>query len=96
MARIACLLLWSCVVGACGNISRPGNDDFDAGQHDAAVIDTGVPDAVPPTASREIVGGAGRLTGGTYTLDVEIGHSFGQQPASGPTYTIEGNAAIKP
>lgn len=87
MARIACLLAL-CLGAACGDVTRPGTGG-----------DGGPPDANPQAAAtpaREIVGGAGRVTGATYTLDVEIGHPVSQEPATGATYTIEGNAAIKP
>jgi hypothetical protein len=84
MARIACLLL-ICVAAGCGDVTRPGTGDG------------GPPDANPGAgAAREIVGGAGRVTGATYTLDVQVGHPVSQEPASGATYTIEGNAAVKP
>ena len=91
------------LVAACGNISRKGDDagirddaPIDATMIDATMIDATPVDAPPATPAREIVGGAGRLTGATYMLDVEVGHSFSQNKASGATYTIEGNAAVKP
>lgn len=86
MARIGCLLLICAAIG-CGDVTRPGTGG-----------DAGPPDAGPQgaTPAREVVGGAGRVTGATYTLDVEIGHPVSQEPASGNTYTIEGNTAIKP
>ncbi len=93
MTRIACLLL--CVAAGCGNVSRPFADaNGDDQQFDAADFDAAP--QPPPTPSREVVGGAQRMSSGTYTFDVEIGHPVSQQPASGPTYTIEGNAAVKP
>jgi hypothetical protein len=97
MARIACLL--ALLVAACGSTSRPFDDGGVDPPDDAMPFDAEVPDAVPqlpPTPSREFVGGAGRVSGATYTFDVEIGHPIGQQPASGATYTMEGNAAVKP
>jgi hypothetical protein len=88
-------------LAACGNITRKQDD---AGVRDDTRIDTmmmvdagiDAPPALPPTESREIVNGAGRLTGATFTLDVQIGHGISQERASGATFTIEGNAAVKP
>ena len=107
MGRVTSLLTLV-ALAACGNVSRRGGGGApdDAQQYDAAVIDA--PDAAvdappdvqevqpPPTASRDLISGAGRLSSATYTFDVEIGHPVSQQPASGATYTIQGNAAIKP
>jgi hypothetical protein len=101
MARLACLSLL-CALAACGSASRPFDDanngppDANNGPPDA---NSDVPDAMPQTAatpSREIVNGAGRVSGATYTFDVEIGQPLGQQPVTGSTYTLEGNAAVKP
>ena len=69
MARIACLLA---LLAACGSTSRPF-DDGGGPPDDAMPFDAEIPDAepqLPPTPSREFVGGAGRLSGATYTLDV--------------------------
>jgi hypothetical protein len=87
-------LLTVFAVAACGDITRPGQGNRD----DAAVPDAppDVPEQPPPTPSRDLVGGAGRLSGATFTLEVEIGHPISQEPARGTTYTIQGNAAIKP
>jgi hypothetical protein len=87
---------------ACGPWTRPGHGGPDDAQHDDATVpdapDAAVdpPEQPPPTPSRDLVGGAGRLSSATYTFDIEIGHPVSQQPASGATYTIQGNAAIKP
>jgi hypothetical protein len=97
MARFACLLV-ICALAACGSVTRTNPEDGGPPE-DAAGFDAGVPDAQPqplPTPSRDIVGGAGRVSGATYTLDAEIGFGVSQQPTSGATYTMEGNAAVKP
>jgi hypothetical protein len=76
---------------ACGNITRKSND--------AGVPIDGQPDALvdaPVGQSREIVSGAKHLSGATYQFDVEIGHSVSQRKITGPTYTLEGNASVKP
>jgi hypothetical protein len=98
-------LLVLCALCACGYIGRPDHGNGNTPYDDAAVYDAppdmavDAPDAAeqpPPTPSRELVGGAARMSSTTYTLDVEIGHAFSQQPAKSATYTIQGNAAIKP
>jgi hypothetical protein len=69
-------------------------------QGDAAPVpvDAAPPDAEPPDevrAQREIVSGGARVGGGTMTVDVEIGHAFAQQRATGGSLTLEGAAAVK-
>jgi hypothetical protein len=100
MMRLVLLVI--VCVAACGNITRKQDD---AGIRDDAKIDATMmivdaaidaPPPLPPTESREIVNGAGRLTGATFTMDVQIGHGVSQVRASGATFTIEGNAAVKP
>jgi hypothetical protein len=82
------------VVAGCGSVKRPFDDaaiaPLDAEEIDAPVVQT------PPTPARELVNAAGRLTGATFTFDIEIGHPIGQQLVSGVTYTLQGNAAVKP
>lgn len=48
------------------------------------------------TPSRDLTGGAQRVTGTRFAADVEIGHPIGQQPAAGGQRRLEGNAAVKP
>jgi hypothetical protein len=101
MVRIVCALSL-CLAAACGKINP--SDEGDAGgptEGDAAAQppDAGTIDAQPqppPTPSREFIGGAGRASSATYTLDVEIGLPIAAQRASGATYTIEANTAVKP
>lgn len=104
MVRMTTLLAL-CALCACGPIGRPDHGNGDT-PYDA-MIDTAVYDAPPdmppdtppqppPTPSRELVGGVARMSSARYTLDVEIGHAFSQLPAESATYTIQGNAAIKP
>jgi hypothetical protein len=80
------------VVAACGSVKDAAKDD--AGLPDDASIDA--PPQLPLTPGREVVGGAGRLTGTTFTFDVQLGHPISQQPITSTTYKVEGNAAIKP
>lgn len=98
MRRLACALLFCSA--ACGSVSsRPPDDATPIDGGADAAIDAGdidAPPPTPPTPSREVVGGAGRVRGTTFTFDVELGHPIGQQPARGATFTLQGNAAVKP
>lgn len=85
----------------CGSVHEATKDDAgvvgDAKLGvDAAVDAPSPPPQLPPTPSRETVGGAGRLTSSSFKLDAELGHPFGQQPAASANFRGEGNAAIKP
>ena len=88
--------LAAAVVSALAMVGCGGSkSSFDAA---TGQIDAGVPDALVANAPPgvEIMSGAGRLTGGNMTMDVQIGHPISQQPASGGNTTVEGNATIKP
>jgi hypothetical protein len=99
------LLLIAIAAGGCGNITRKQDD---AGVRDdsrpidsSVLIDAmldGPPDAemLAPTEAREITPGGMRMTSATFTFDVQLGHPMAQQKATGSTYTIEGNTAVKP
>ena len=85
------------VIGSVGcHSSHPASDA--ARQIDArSVVDAGLVDA--PAGARtglEITPASGRLKGGVYTLDVEVGHASSQGPATGGGKQLEGNAPIKP
>lgn len=97
MVRLIALALL--VVAACSNVTRE--------QHDAAVvydaaIDTSQPpppiDAspAPPKEAREFVSGGARMMSATYTFEIQVGHDVQQGKIAGPTYKLEGNAAVKP
>jgi hypothetical protein len=61
------------------------------------MVDAGSPDAAAPAReAREVVSGAGRLSGGSMTMDVQVGHPVSQQKSTGGTLSIEGGAAVKP
>ncbi len=102
MMRVLGLLL--VVTAGCGNISR--KSDGDAGPRDGG-IDAFVPltdamgdaptDAPPvPPQSREVLNGAGVMSGTTFTFEVQIGNPINQKPSNGATFTFEGNATVKP
>ncbi|HEX3479605.1 MAG TPA: hypothetical protein VHT91_31495, partial [Kofleriaceae bacterium] len=79
-------ILWS--AAACGSISNPKSDPGVG--HDAGI------DEPPLREARELVNGAARMTGTTYTFDLQIGHAVQQGKAAGATYQLESNAAVKP
>jgi hypothetical protein len=89
-------------VCACGKVSTSNSDGpvtTDANV-DAPVqtADARLPDAMPDkgTPGQELVSGGHHLTGGVYTMDVQIGNPFSQQPATGGGKTFQGNAPVKP
>jgi hypothetical protein len=43
----------------------------------------------------EVVSGAGRMTGGTMTLDVQVGHAVEQRPTTQANATLSGGAAVR-
>lgn len=103
--HLACVLL--AALAACGNVKN--NPDappppIDAQDTDAQAIDAGVDamnidariDAPPPLPGQEFNGASGRLTGPTFTMDVQLGHPTGQQQVQSGTYRLEANTPIKP
>lgn len=49
-----------------------------------------------PKESREVTSGGARLSSTTYTLEVQIGHPLEQATMQSPTFTLDGNAAVRP
>jgi hypothetical protein len=92
------LLFIVLALAACGNIARNQHDAGNGQHDDAAMKDSGDHDAMgqlPATPARETVGGAGRMTGATYTLDVEVGMPMPPQKATGAIHTIQPNTAVQ-
>jgi hypothetical protein len=91
-----CRGLWGLVLVGAFSVGcedpRPSGTP-DGGSTDAATID-GAPGA--GRSAREVVSGSGRLTSGSVTLDLQIGHPVGQQPATSGTATVQGAAAVQP
>jgi hypothetical protein len=48
-----------------------------------------------PTEGEEVTNAGGRMTGGTYTLDFQLGHPVDQGEANGETITVKGGAAVR-
>lgn len=88
-------------VAACGD-NKAKRDDAGTGSNmppsDAAVDDAATPDAtmIPAYPAREIMSAGGRMTGGSLTVDVQLGHPIEQRAAGSGATTFEGNAAVKP
>ena len=58
------------------------------------------PDAMvpppPPSDVAEMISAGGRVSGGGFQAEVQLGHWYGQGAFSGGAYTGQGAAAIKP
>lgn len=94
----------TCVNGLCTRNPNPPPEDAarDAGVDDGPVTDGPVdapidaPPPPPPAKGQEMVTGAGRVTSATYQMDVQVGNFHAQSKATSATFTIEGNATVKP
>ncbi len=65
-------------------------------QPDGTGSDSGSGSAVAAQPGKEIVAGAGRVTAGTITIDVEIGHGVLPRKSSAGTITISGSPVVRP
>lgn len=94
---------------ACGEVGGNNGDPHDAGpstSHDAeVVIDASrdhdaapAPDAPPPVESgppaTEVTSGGAQVSSATYRVQLQLGHSFQQVPASGGSSTVTSAAAV--
>jgi hypothetical protein len=52
------------------------------------------PDAAPATSVLDLTSAAGRMQGGTLTLDFEIGHVIDQGGATGGAFTLDVGATL--
>jgi hypothetical protein len=52
--------------------------------------------AVAAQPGKEIVAGAGRVTAGTITIDVQIGHGILPRKSTAGTFTISGTPVVRP
>lgn len=76
-----------------GGIDAPDVVDIDAGTD--ANVDAGI-DAPPPPPGQELTSSGGRVTGATFTLDVQLGHPVDQRQLDGSAFRLEANTPIKP
>jgi hypothetical protein len=75
-------------------LAHTGCPEDAATQNDAAPQDDAALDPVNRSGA-QLTPTSGRVSGGVYTLDVQIGHPFAQRPVTGGGTTVEGGAAIK-
>jgi len=78
------------MVAGCGFSARNSpTDAHDAGMGSDAAIATG-------RQQMEVVAGAGRVTTGTKTIDIEVGHAVPVRSSGVGTITITGAPLVKP
>ncbi|MDB4957105.1 MAG: hypothetical protein JWO36_4674 [Myxococcales bacterium] len=87
--RILCVALGATVGCATSHSNR--HDDAGVGS-DSQTIDA----ATHVTPSAQLTPAGGRMSGGVYHMDVQIGQPFSQQPTSATGKTFETNTAVKP
>ena len=104
---ILALAFAAAALAACGSTRVPIDADLpdDAQAIDAdetppidAAVDMAPPpiDGPQPLPGQEFTGGAGRVGGPTFTMDVQLGHPVGQQSIQSGTYRLEANTPVKP
>ena len=89
--RIGIVLALTVMTAGCGFSARNSPTDArDAAMgSDATTIATG-------RQQMEVVAGAGRVTTGTKTIDIEVGHAVLVRKSSVGTITITGAQVVKP
>jgi hypothetical protein len=87
MRMVVALALWA----SCGFSARgaPSDAARDSGGGSDAAIATG-------RQQMEVVAGAGRVTAGTKTIDIEVGHAVLVRKSSVGTITITGAQVVQP
>ena len=98
LIREFAIVLMLAAAGCGGSVASPDAATQDAGPDATPVVDAAV-DAMPegpPATGMDLTSAGGRATGGSYTLDFEIGHPLDQGKASGGSFVIEGGAAVNP
>ncbi len=85
LARIVsagCLLVMlACSSGA----EQDGTSEIDAGAR---------PSSSPP--AKQLTGAAGRVSGGGFTMDVQLGHAVSRRSSGGAGMSVSGDAVVKP
>lgn len=81
------------VTAALGCGSHHANEDARVTPADAR---TDAPASTPAYPATQLAPSGGRVTGGGYTMDVQLGQPTSQAPASGGGKTIQANTPIKP
>jgi hypothetical protein len=92
------LLLLLCFgVAACARSNPTTSDDARPGD-DGGAIDASIDGAIAatPRSGAELVSAAGRVRGGTVTMDVELGHWVEQGTATAGSRRLVGAAVVYP
>jgi len=86
--RLGIILL---LFGACSFRTNPGapQDARDAGGGSDAAVSTS-------RQQMEVVAGAGRVTAGSITIDVEVGHAVLVRKSTAGTITLTGGQVVSP
>lgn len=92
--RVVFVLLWIAAIACNGRVLDDRVDDAATPGADAPVEPP--PPPPPPVPGRELASGAGRLTGGPWTVDVQIGSVADPSSASGEGWTVRGGAPLNP
>jgi hypothetical protein len=88
--RIGVAFVLTVMTAGCGFSARNSPTDArDGGMGSDASIATG-------RQQMEVVAGAGRVTAGTKTIDIEVGHAVLVRNSSVGTITITGAQVVKP
>jgi hypothetical protein len=98
MRRTIFVLLVAAAAAACGSVRAEPDPDAAPPPTDVAVdagIETDV-DAPPPSPGQALTSAGGRVTGATFTMDVQLGHSHGQNPMTAATYRLEASTPVEP
>jgi hypothetical protein len=86
--RLICLTLWI-ALASCGSVHEPA-PSVDAPPDMATVAPP------PPASGRELATAAGRLVGGQWTVDVQLGSVISQSSATSGAWTLHGGAPLHP
>lgn len=87
-------------LAACGDVERPADDAEPPATDGDVPPDAAPPDGPPPLPdpkpSRTTLTAGGTVTGGGFSLDVQIGQPFAPAPASGGAYVVSPQQPINP
>ena len=90
--RVYCMKNPSACSGSDGGNSADGGNTTDGGNS----ADGGnSPDGGAGVGLRGVVSGAGRMTGGTLSLQLEMGRATGATRMTGGTFSLTGSAAVQ-
>jgi hypothetical protein len=82
-------------LAGCGGSSTERHDDAAIPIDAPVAIDAPV-DAAKATPATQLTAAGGRISGGAYTMDVELGTGLSQAPTAGAGKTFQADTAVKP